>query len=505
MLSIETQELFVSLLRVYIEGERQVEVVRQVLAELPAFDPYSAFHHIDQTNQGYLAQVDIARFMRECQRPISDYDAGLVTTSWSGLGSRLVAYEDFLNAVLPATSDRLRSQATNRSEKQPLTFEAIYALCRVIERELDFQVKLEASKADLQSKRDFSITGLFTVLDNDQDQYVSEGDLLLFCRRLGVYLYPDDIKSVFRRVDKDRDGLLNLREIRGMLDARGNGVTPKQRNSPVRSSPHRSTSPLKPSRTLESTSLDSGAHHRSLITKASNRSPMSPEKTSQVRVSEASTVSRRLNYGGEEGLKEVLEGFCRVLGEVERAKVEMAEKEDFSMKGVYEVFRCEDGDDITVVQLTKTMEYLGLRPDHQEIQTLFRRYDKDHDHLLQPKEFIAMICPYNASAREAILRRKSISKAKLSEESIEMLRKVLKMLLDSEVELNRTRQRLYIRRLVDLHKTFLEGDSDNDTYLSSDEVKKLVGRDAGLLMSRFDHDHDGKMSFTDFLHEIIPS
>lgn len=508
MLSVPTQELVVSLLKSFIDGERQVEVVRQVLSELPSFDPYSAFHHIDQSNQGYIAQTDLARFMRDCQRPISEFEASLIANSWSGLGSRLVSYEDFLNAVLPATSDRLRMQAVNRTERGVLTFEVIYALCRVIERELDLQVKLEAVKADLKGQRDFSNTGLFSVMDVDRDQSVSEGDVMQFCRRLGVYLSANDLKAVFRRGDKDRDGYLNFREIRAMVEG-GSYISPTpSRSSPVRSS-NRSSSPLKPSRTSESTTAESPYKRsplRSSYTSDHHKSPESPEKTtSKARISESAAISKRLSYGSEDSLQGILLIFSKTLMELERVKVQMVSSEDFSMKAVYNLFGWEDGGDVTIVQLTKAMEYLGLRPDHQEIQTLFRRYDKDQDKVLQPKEFISMLCPYSADAREALLRRKALANADLGANSVELVRKVMKTLVDSEVDLNRTRQRLYIRRLADIHRTFLEGDEDKDGQLSAEEVKQLVGKEAGLLMARFDHDRDGKMSFTDFMHEIIPS
>ena len=507
MLCIPTQELVVSVLQCHIDGERQVEVVRQVLSELPAFDPYSAFHHIDQSNQGYIAQTDLARFMRDCQRPVSEFEASLVAGSWSGLGSRLVSYEDFLNAVLPATHERLRLQAANRQARSNLSFEVIYALCRVIERELDFLVKLEAVKADLKAQRDFSNTALFSAMDIDGDQSVSEADTALFCRRLGVYIAENDLKAVFRRVDKDRDGLLSFREVRAMVES-GSSVGPSPgRSSPTRS-PNRSSSPLKPSRTLDSTAAESPYQRstlRSSATSALRKSLESPEKSSRAKVSESVSISKRLSYGQDDSLQAVLGLFCSVLQGVEKAKTQMVAAQDFTVKGMYELLGWEDGGEVTVVQLTKAMEYLGLRPDHQEIQTLFRRYDKDQDRLLQPKELLSLICPYDSASRETLLRRKAQSNAVLSPDTIELIRKVLKALVDSEVELNRTRQRLYIRRLSDLHRTFLEGDSDKDGQLSSEEVKALVGKDAGLLMARFDHDRDGKMSFTDFMHEIIPS
>lgn len=505
MLCIATQELVVSVLKCHIDGERQVEVVRQVLSELPSFDPYSAFHHIDQSNQGYIAQTDLARFMKDCQRPISEFEASLVAGSWSGLGSRLVSYEDFLNAVLPATSARLRQQAANRQDRKTLSFEVIYALCRVIERELDFLVKLEAVKADLKAQRDFSNTALFSELDIDQDQSVSEADVTLFGRRLGVYFPANDLKAVFRRVDKDRDGVLSFREVRTMVES-GSSIGPAGRSSPSRS-PNRSSSPLKPSRTLDSTAESPYQRStlRSSATSALRQSMESPEKPSKAKASDSISISKRLSYGQDDSLQSILGVFCTVLQAVEKAKTQMVAAEDFTVKGLCELLGWEDGGEVTVVQLTKAMEYLGLRPDHREIQTLFRRYDKDQDRLLQPKELLSLICPNDSASREALLHRKALSKAALSPSTIELVRKVLKMLVDSEVELNRTRQRLYNRRLSDLHRTFLEGDEDKDGQLSSEEVKHLVGREAGLLMARFDHDRDGKMSFTDFMHEIIPS
>lgn len=54
-------ELFISLAR----GEKKIEVVRQVLCEIPNFEPYSAFKRLAISQKNYLTAEDIMIFLNE--------------------------------------------------------------------------------------------------------------------------------------------------------------------------------------------------------------------------------------------------------------------------------------------------------------------------------------------------------------------------------------------------------------------------------------------------------
>ena len=63
-ISIETLKSVGKLLLLVGETEYALEILRQKLCRLSAFEPYSAFRRIDRCNQGYITVKDLILFMQ---------------------------------------------------------------------------------------------------------------------------------------------------------------------------------------------------------------------------------------------------------------------------------------------------------------------------------------------------------------------------------------------------------------------------------------------------------
>lgn len=64
MLSIETEKRLAKVLLTLAEGERAVEINRQVLADQHYFDAYSVFKRFDTQGKGRVNEFDIVDFLR---------------------------------------------------------------------------------------------------------------------------------------------------------------------------------------------------------------------------------------------------------------------------------------------------------------------------------------------------------------------------------------------------------------------------------------------------------
>ena len=64
MISIESEIKLVKLLEAYIQGEKQTEASRLILAEIREFDPFAIFRKIDRHSIGYLTATDLLKFLR---------------------------------------------------------------------------------------------------------------------------------------------------------------------------------------------------------------------------------------------------------------------------------------------------------------------------------------------------------------------------------------------------------------------------------------------------------
>jgi hypothetical protein len=64
MLSLETEARLARLLTAIAEGEKRIEIVRQVLAEQPMFEPYAAFQRISKDVKSLLEASHLHHFLK---------------------------------------------------------------------------------------------------------------------------------------------------------------------------------------------------------------------------------------------------------------------------------------------------------------------------------------------------------------------------------------------------------------------------------------------------------
>ena len=64
MLSIETEARIADFIKIAARYENHIEIVRQVLAEQPRFEPYALFRRLDYNKNGYLTLNDFYQFLK---------------------------------------------------------------------------------------------------------------------------------------------------------------------------------------------------------------------------------------------------------------------------------------------------------------------------------------------------------------------------------------------------------------------------------------------------------
>ncbi len=64
MLSLETEARITKLLLKIAEGEKSIEIIRQVICSKIDFDPLSAFKCLDSENNNYLTEKNFKHFLK---------------------------------------------------------------------------------------------------------------------------------------------------------------------------------------------------------------------------------------------------------------------------------------------------------------------------------------------------------------------------------------------------------------------------------------------------------
>lgn len=59
MIGLQTEVKIANIIKHIADGEKQIEVTRQVLAEQNEFEPYTAFKRIDRFGHGFVTIHDV--------------------------------------------------------------------------------------------------------------------------------------------------------------------------------------------------------------------------------------------------------------------------------------------------------------------------------------------------------------------------------------------------------------------------------------------------------------
>ena len=87
--------------------------MRQILAAIRDFEPYTAFKRIDRNGSGFIGAEELCQFERENgYREISPEDFIFLINYFDLDNDNKLNYHDFLQVLLPCDNPFLRSAAT---------------------------------------------------------------------------------------------------------------------------------------------------------------------------------------------------------------------------------------------------------------------------------------------------------------------------------------------------------------------------------------------------------
>lgn len=119
------------------------------------FEPYACFTRMDRWQKGVINSEDIVAFLMEnsmgigYQQPLSSFECNYIIKYFDSTFQGYLNYQDFCQVILPCDNMSLRLMATeNRPqfrthEWQYLSPEVEARLCRLLEREILFHLRLE--------------------------------------------------------------------------------------------------------------------------------------------------------------------------------------------------------------------------------------------------------------------------------------------------------------------------------------------------------------------------
>ena len=563
MCSPETEQKLCKLLLILAEGERSIEISRQVLSDLKEFDSFQIFKNIDIEDKNKIDCYSIINFLRIKGIYCTEEEASLIILFYDQDYDNVLSYPEFINVI---QSEKSLKNNLNKPPKDKIPFDVDYSLGKLLEKEVELSRKFLYALKDIKCRYDFNIHNLYHKIKYFNS--ITNESLRAFFQKNEVSFLESDIKLILKRLDLNKDGIIDLCEFHALLGfpdciyccpclscnscdkclcescynnipCYSHGTIQNKKNNKNDFDekynynyysmgnilneniilPHQ----LESSRNLNSinkyeTSFDNNNKEieRKNISKglAIRTSPRRNYNPIEINLNKNDNLN--LNIKEKNQFNDFLKLLMSAESQIEEAKIELAKKEDFSCADAFKIFVKDNNDYITKDDLKYGLFLLDLNVDDFIINLLFKRFDLNKKDELSYADFFDMLIPFEKIYRDNIEQKtqKSFSCEQslnlISNETKEIMKNVFNIIINYEVEINEKRKDLLIlkRKLKDIFYLF---DKKDIGFFGFEEFKKYIEENklindknlnGDLLFIRFDKNRNGKIIFEELSGEF---
>lgn len=210
--SPETESQVCRLLLTFAEGERTVEISRQVLSDNFDFDAYQVFSYLDPERKNRVSADNIVNYLRSKGVCASPREADLLVLFYDQDCDGLLSYCEFLNLVVSQKSNRKNKNFSAGSE---LPFNVDYSLQKLLEKEINLSRDIISLLTTLRCRCDFNIHEIYHLLKGCT--WITLDSIKAFLDRNHASYLDSDVQNILRRLDFNRDGRVDLCELHSFL------------------------------------------------------------------------------------------------------------------------------------------------------------------------------------------------------------------------------------------------------------------------------------------------
>jgi len=458
-------------------------------------------------------------------------DIDLLVSYFDSDRDGVLAYSEFNQILLPCEDQYLRSTSTQRPTYNVSRYDRLVGslereVVSLFEREINFHVRVEKHKRELALRYDWTTTAAFNTVDSLREYRLNHRNIQSFLRLNGFIVTDGEVISIIRRIDSDGDNLITLDEWADSLrpavplpsplpSSTLAAVEDKRASSPLRRS---AASPLRQTEggagaTLAQSSSNLGASHGSPSRSASNLGAS---------LAASYSPARRYSPMKSDDESELVRGFreqIQLENELEDAKNRLALQPDFNVPDAFDLLDRYNLGSLTATEVGDSLASNGIYTASEDVFLFVKRYDRNHDSRLNYIEFQDALMPKSASHATSLqLRRAHYSVLRVprvdyfSSYTRELLWKTLRVHFSVEASAENLRRRLLRRPGFSASDAFAAVDSDRNGFITRDEFRGIL-REYGFyqteteiawLLERYDRDRDGRISYSEFVEEILP-
>lgn len=255
MLGLEAQRRLKNFLIAVSQGEKEIEVARKYLANLPDFVPKTAFERLDRSNDLCITEVEIIEFLRENGIfDITENEVFHLVSYFDFNGNKTLSQEEMVQMFLPCNDNYLREKTRVKYGVKPLVYERLSAkveraMCDVIVKEVNLQRILEDLKRDLEVCSDYTWAAAYNTIERiDLAGLLDTDNIGEFLASQGEVITESELTAIVRRMDSSGDCTITQAEFCEFMKPLPGVVKThisRKSLSPVRSFVKKSGSPVR--------------------------------------------------------------------------------------------------------------------------------------------------------------------------------------------------------------------------------------------------------------------
>lgn len=205
--------------------------------------------------------------------------------------------------------------------------------------------------------------------------------------------------------------------------------------------------------------------------------------------------------------------------EVETLKCDLAICPDFNLMEAFRTFDIKDRGALTIHQFEHGLNRYGIFLIGNELELLMNKFDQDLDGIINYADFVSGILPADQHYAKTMRSHgpnipldTNEGEFPFSSATRRKFVEMLKQMISAEDHSEIIRERLASRKDFSIYEAFKTIDKNDLGQITVPELETifeengvfLTHKDMEMLVARYDTDHDGRISFSDFYSEIAP-
>ena len=216
MLSVETESKLADIFLILAEGEKSIDINRQILVELEDFDPFQIFCFLDNQQKNYVDSTDLFYFLQERGIFTNELELKLIILFYDRDYDGVLSYPEFSYFLQSEFSQKRAASNEPQQNMIPNISNNIdQALKQLLANEVELVKKILPLLDDLKKRYDFNIHDLYHAVKNWN--FIEENSLRNFFGRNKISFLESDIRKIMKRLDFNGDGKVDFCEFHAFL------------------------------------------------------------------------------------------------------------------------------------------------------------------------------------------------------------------------------------------------------------------------------------------------